>query len=610
MASDVLLTLGSKAGRRRVRLSEYLSAQADEDAARQANAWIKSLRHARVDGVTFRERFTYRDDSLWWFAELFLHKERAILSLFRTIAATTRLLDREAPHSVQIDVAGAAQRLVVAELTRSRGIYIDTPAIREASAFHVLRLDARSTALMLAAVASPGRPGRIRPAAGVPVAAFVHRAFWKGSADDGSAESYIGPVLQALEQRLTPAGIRYVGVGPVENFRARRWWRRSAKAARAVRPIEEFAPRTALAGSSGVWAARHVMRRAMLSSKDLRSAAIISGVDCWPVIAEALAGIALLQFPWSARAMDEAGAALDALRPDVAVTYAEAGGWGRALALEARRRNVSLAGLQHGFIYRHWLNYLHEPDEMEPLRAGSRDIGFPRPAVTLLFDEYAARHLMEGGRFPRESIAVTGSPRLDVVADTFHRLTDKEVDAARVASGAGDSKQLILLVTKYSEARDVLPALLKAVHSMPTAQLAVKTHPAETPDPYEAAARGQGNVRVLAAAVPLAPLLRAADAVVTVNSTVALDAMALGVPALTIGLPNNLSPFVEAGAIAGAAAPDEIGPALQRLLYDDLFRQQFRSASAAVAAAYGMTPSGDAADRQVSIILGLATPKP
>ena len=83
-----------------------------------------------------------------------------------------------------------------------------------------------------------------------------------------------------------------------------------------------------------------------------------------------------------------------ARRPSTAavVTYAEAGGWGRAIVLESRRRGIPLVGLQHGFIYRHWLNYLHEPDEMA---AGSRsaldDRGFPRPTLTLLFDDYAAR---------------------------------------------------------------------------------------------------------------------------------------------------------------------------------------------------------------------------
>ncbi len=462
---------------------------------------------------------------------------------------------------------------------------------------------------MLAAVASPDRPGRQPAAAKTSLAAFVHRAFWRGGGEDGSAESYIGPVLHALEQQLPADAIAYVGVGPTRNFRARRWWRRGGPTADVVRPIEQLVPRAALAGSSGIWAARHAMRRAMSASPDLRNAAVIRGCDCWPIIEPALAGIALLQFPWSARAMDEAGAALDALQPAAAVTYAEAGGWGRALALEARRRRIPLAGLQHGFIYRHWLNYLHEPDEMQPLGGTSPDRGFPRPALTLLFDEYAAEHLTRAGRFPREALAVTGSPKLDLLAAAFHTLTDADIGAARTAAGA-DGRALVVLVTKFTEARSVLPGLLDAMASIPAAQLAIKTHPAETPEPYEALAQGRENVRVLPASAPLAPLLRAAQAVVTVNSTVALDAMSLGIPALSIGLPNNLTPFVEAGAIAGAAAAGEIGPALQRLLYDDVFRQQFCSTSAKVAAASGMLPTGRAADTQASLVLGLIGPKP
>ncbi len=60
---------------------------------------------------------------------------------------------------------------------------------------------------------------------------------------------------------------------------------------------------------------------------------------------------------------------------------------------------------------------------------------------------------------------------------------------------------------------------------------------------------------VAAADADLARLLVAADAVITMNSTVAIDGLVLGVPALVIGLPNNLSPFVDAGAMAGANGP-------------------------------------------------------
>src|SRR5204863_341979 len=83
------------------------------------------------------------------------------------------------------------------------------------------------------------------------------------------------------------------------------------------------------------FAARHAIRRSLQGSAEIRAHALIAGVDCWPLVRDELAGVALLQFPWSARAMDEAAAALAVLQPDIAVTYAEAGGWGRALALEA-----------------------------------------------------------------------------------------------------------------------------------------------------------------------------------------------------------------------------------------------------------------------------------
>jgi hypothetical protein len=98
--------------------------------------------------------------------------------------------------------------------------------------------------------------------------------------------------------------------------------------------------------------------------------------------------------------------------------------------------------------------------------------------------------------------------------------------------------------------------------------------------------------------------------VVTVNSTVALDAAALGVPALTIGMPNNLSPFVSAGALAGAAGPQEIADVLRRLLYDGGFRLRLSAASMSLTAEYRMIPDGRAAERQADAILGLAGPQP
>jgi hypothetical protein len=604
MSLDTILLVDSGTGPRRLRLADYLNASGEEAAAGDAYAWIKALRHATVGGQTLRQRFTYRGDSLWWFAELYLHKERAILTAFRAIRAIETMLAIERPLTIAFTDADRSVRTAVTAAAAARQIRC-AESTTSSPTGRLAAMDVKSTALALTALASAARPiaPMQDPAA---VAAFVHRAFWKSGGEDGSAESYIGPVLRALEGRLPAGSVRYVGVGPSTNFRARRWWRRSREGAHPVTAVERLAPRSAMRGSWTIWKSRHGIRRELVASDDLRRAAIIRGCDCWPIVREALDGIALLQFPWSARAMDEAAAALDAIRPRVAVTYAEAGGWGRALALEARRRQVPLAGLQHGFIYRHWLNYRHEADEMIPPAAGSPDAGFPLPALTLVFDDFAAQHLTTAGRFPADAIAITGSPRLDALAFEAASLSKGAIEAARREAGVSEGEPLVLIASKYSEIRTQLPGLLAGLRELADVRAVIKTHPAETPAPYEEAAADVPNVRVLPSEAPLAPLIRASQLVVTVNSTVAIDALVMGTPALTLGLPNNLTPFVDAGAMAGTAAAEEIAPALRRALYDHGFRQQLLTTAAAVAARYRIGADGKAADRSARAILRLA----
>ena len=590
----MLLDVETGAGTRRIDLFSLLAPEDEERAHEDAYAWIKAVRALRVDGEPFRGRFTLRGDSLWWFAELYLHKEQAMHHAIRVVRAFDALVARERPRAVR--ASDGRHAAMVGAAADARGVPYAGPRWHRVNA-SLVRMDARAMRLTAAARVSRLRTRHIlRARAGV--AAFIHRAFWRTGHGDGSAESYIGLILRALETRLDPGGIRYVGVGPRTNFRARRWWDSlSAGEIDAVVAVERFAPFSAMEGSRQVYRRRHETRRSLWDSADLRAHAVIAGVDCWPLVREQLAGIALLQFPWSARAMDEAAAALRAIEPGVAVTYAEAGGWGRALALEARRAGVPLAGLQHGFIYRHWLNYRHEPDEIAPDARHPSDRGFPFPDRTLVFDEHAAAHLRQAGRFPDAALAVTGSASLDALAAAVRALGPEDIARVRHEGGADGARALVVFAAKEREARGALPALVEAVRGMPDVQLAVKPHPAETPDVYQAATAGVANIRVLPAGTPLPPLLGAARGVVTVNSTVAVDALALGIPSLVIGLPNNLTPFVNAGAMLGAGSAAEIREALAKLLYDQEFRSMFHPGTTA--------GSGRAAEASADVILAL-----
>ena len=605
---ETFVRIETAAGSRRVKLSDYLDAAREEQAAADAHAWIKALRHADVDGVPLRRLVTVRGDSLWWFTELYLHKTQAVLTVFRTIAALERLAERERLEALDYDSGPARLRTVVAAFAVSRTLRTTGRGARGFGRLELFRMDMRARALTLAARAS-----RLRRHVGIAttdlpptVAAFVHTAFWREHKSQGAAEAYIGPVLTALESRLPAGGVRYVGVGPSANFRARRWWHALRTRGRSPAiPIEALAPLAALRESRRVWSRRHALRKALWRSAAIRRHAVIRGCDCWPIIAAELAGVALLQWPWSARAMDEAAAALRALRPRVIVTYAEAGGWGRALVLEARRRGIPSAGLQHGFIYRHWLNYLHEADEMLADPGNPDDAGFPRPTLTLVYDAWAAQHLEKAGHMPPEALAITGSPRLDELVSAVGRLSESDVARVRERVGSSPGDVLALLATKYREAAAVLPALMAAVDAEPGVRLVIKTHPAETPDVYAPAAAGRARVSIVGAEAPLGPLLRACRAVVTVNSTVALDAAVLGVPALVIGLPNNLTPFVEAGVMAGARDGAAMGPALRRILYDGEFRLQLDRDRRAFLARFAIGADGRAAERSAAAVLGL-----
>ncbi len=289
------------------------------------------------------------------------------------------------------------------------------------------------------------------------------------------------------------------------------------------------------------------------------------------------------------------------LTPRVVLTYAEAGGWGRALMLEARRRGVPSVGLQHGFIYRHWLNYRHEADEMQALDGQP---GFPHPDHTLLFDGHAAEWLSTAGHFPPASLSVTGSARLDDLATRMRAMAARRQDTRR-HYGAGATEAVAVFAAKFSEVQEEIPALVAAVAARPAVRLIIKTHPAETADVYARLVEGASNVVVAGPDEDLARLLAAADGVITMNSTVAIDALVLGIPSLVVGLPNNLSPFVEAGAMLGVQAGESPDLAIEALLYDRAAREALLQRGAAFAARYGMRTDGAAATRAADLILGL-----
>lgn len=600
---STITSVSGQGSRTVAELSTLLTPDIRERARDEANRWIKRLRLVPYrrggDVVSMRERFTYRGDSLWWFTELYLHKTRRLETAISTVLALDALLADRQPARLLVATSDEVVRDAALAFGNARPVEIEIGGRLDDSA-HIARA---SYLTELTARLARWRPGPRRLPPPSRIAAFIHTAFWRpsDSTDAPQQESYVGSVLSAIHAEVGPNDLTFVGVGPHRNFRARRWWDPivgDGGTRPRVVPVEQLAPRRAIHDSYSVWRHRHALAREITSGAEIQAAAMFDGCNLWTCLRRELAHTALLQWPWSARVMDEAGAALDALRPEVAVTYAEAGGWGRALVLEARRRGIPSAGIQHGFIYHHWLNYLHEADEFQPI---GTDAGAPIPDRTLLFDRYAAQHLATAGHFPTHTLDVTGSAKLDDVARAVHGFRDRGVSAIRTELGVDDRQYLLVLAAKFTEISDALPGLLSALDRMVDVRLVIKTHPAETPAPYLAMANGQARITIAPADADLARLLAAADVIVTRNSTVAIDGLVLGVPALVIGAPTNLAPFVDAGVMVDAGA-DVAGP-LEGLLYDRAAREALLDRAAQFAARHDMRADGHAAERAARAVL-------
>src|SRR6476660_3830939 len=121
MIEDVLFVEGAN-GARRAQLDEYLDPRAEQRAFSAEYEWIKRLRHLEVDGQPLRRRFTLRGDSLWWFAELYLHKQQVVLNAHRTIAALDALVARERPKAMAVLRGGRIVRCLAPQAARTYAI--------------------------------------------------------------------------------------------------------------------------------------------------------------------------------------------------------------------------------------------------------------------------------------------------------------------------------------------------------------------------------------------------------------------------------------------------------------------------------------------------------
>ena len=584
------------------------------DAADEAAmAWTKSLgRRAWKDGRSLRELLAWRDIPLWWLAELYLYHSTGAPGRVRVIETCARILERDRPDEVEAEGLDAEETLLLARTCSALGVlFHERPPVprasSEATASWRSRLNTAKTVLTVLKAALVGRP--TPPPAGARTVLFLsHAAFWKERVDPETSEPqlyehYFDRIIPELEKEGGWSAA-VLALGPRAPFRRRgrseqvRDWLQLRPDAGPYVHVNRLASLRVL---REVWQGTRRMRALW---RELRASAARSdlfshrGAGFSDLSSGDLAETLLLQLPWAIRSIADMREALAFFRPAAVCLYAESSGWGRAALIACRAASVPTVAIQHGIVYPKYFSYRHDADEAD----------CPRPDRTAVFGEAARRQLVTLGGYAPASLVTTGSPRFD---DLLRAAQEWDRGALRRELGVADGERLVVVASRFRAIRDThhsigsaFAGLVRAIEALPDARAIVKPHPAEPSEPYVEVLRATGARRVtlVDAHLDLMHLLHASDALVTVESLSAVEALVLGRPVLVLNMPTHLADLVSAGVALGVPAGADPGPALVGALSPGPVREGLDRARAGYLSELAMGVDGAATARVVALL--------
>ena len=583
---------------------------------RAAADWTQSFGTRAVDasGRALKDALRYRETTLWWWAELYLHHNTDAARRVRFLETAARVIDAFRTDSVHVQGLGGDEMRLVERLCAARGLGFsrggETPAPPRTGGRSALTLGLLEASKMVATAAkgAGGLDERLIPKSVVFVS---HAAFWRtrptGNGQEESYEHYFDALLSESRRRGLP--VVTLGVGPQSTFRTRtasEKWKERLSVPRDARylHINRFVtPKLAATALKAFGNALNVRSR-FQSAPSFATAFAHRGVSFGDLSTEDFGRTLLHQVPWAARCLLEFEAAFVELDPRLVCLYAESSGLGRAAIEAARTHGVKTLGVQHGILYPNYYSYERTTEDVA--------LGTPIPTTTAMYGDDGVRLLEATFHYPKERVVATGSPRYDTLAAEIATVNR---DERRESLGLGASEKLIVLASRYSGIRDTHKAsgpafsgLLKAVREIPSARLIVKPHPAEPGNAYDRdlAASDLGDRARVIADRSLIDLLPAADLLVTVESLSATEALVAGVPVVVLRHPSNLRELVTSGAAIGVPDGADPRPTIESLLSDETTRAAWRNARESFLKDVAHGVDGQALDRLLALISRMA----
>jgi len=558
--------------------ADYLAADDHRRVERDGVAWLKSVLHAPSDGAAGSTStivaLAMFGVSLWWFMEGHFHRF-TFKHVLRHLAWLLAALEREDPKSIVIDDDGSILMRMARAVADARGLATTVrPAVRRRQRLRVSP-ELRWAALGMADVARR-RLSRWTPPAATDgrtrvLVSSMRREEIVPDPHTGrrvTQDLMLAPVLRTL--------------GSSAEFQTTFLYKFYARRLRAPKMP------TLGSGRLSAWEAyvgaaerreiaRHVadadrVRRRLWQSEAFRRLWVYRGVDLWPVVREPLEALWAWELRQGIRHLVLAQRVLRDVRPNVLIVASETSLDNKALIATARRAGIPVVAAQHGSIP-------PTDDYLVDFSADPRDFGaevskeWMFPDRFCISGEATRRTLVDqiGYAFP-ERLVVTGQSRFDPLFSPS-RYFDR--DRFCRAFGVDPTKPIVVIGTQTfhiaGNREQFARAVLGALRERSDLTVLIKPHVIEAPAFYRKLIRDLGlRAQVLPVNTSMQEVLFACDLLITFYSTIAVEAMVLGRPVVTVnltGAPDPL-PFAREGAALGVYREGDISGAVRRALED------------------------------------------
>jgi len=258
---------------------------------------------------------------------------------------------------------------------------------------------------------------------------------------------------------------------------------------------------------------------------------------------------------------------LSQVKPKVLFLTCEYSPLNRALAYMARTEGIPTIALQHGIITPVHPDYIFDDNNMKLVL----------PNITLVYGRYHYNLLTKNSVYEPKQVIVTGNPRYDVL---YHadKIYSRE-EFLKKYNIRPDSK-IILWITQchdLSEEENIknFVAVFGTMQNLKDKILIIKQHPGEEEKHTKMI---EANLKKYKIDVVITPKssdtyeqLYVCDLMMTKNSTVAMEAVALNKPVIVLNLSGerDVVDYVEQGVALGVYREEDLRTAIEKLLKDE-----------------------------------------